>query len=738
MNGARTAPVRSGCSRRFAGRYSSIHKKFEAAAGGDHPRSVSLAKMLVGLIGLAAAGDLPAAEPAPAIPAGRLSATFTAAEGKATDTAVLPNVWLYVPAGQPPTPFLPGGKFTAVWNGALASDLRSDWLFRAELNGTLKLEINGVVALEATGAGSASPLSQPVRLNKGANAIKATFTGPASGDAFVRLDWTEKGTNTYPIPLASLSHAATSELQRATQLRRGRALFLDHRCAKCHADKRTDASVPELNMDAPSFDGIGARRNFEWLARWILDPRAMRSTAHMPKLLRGDKAREDAGALASFLASLTTSAVDLRPVPTAIANGRPSIEKDPSRRVTELDAKSNDQAEQPAADGNGAAQGLFEQLHCGACHDALDAKEHDPAKLSLRHVAEKFPTGKLAAFLLQPERHYAWTRMPNFKLTVPEAKALAAVLLAASDRPKAVPEPADKAVIERGRRLVQTTGCLNCHALNVENQFKAPPLDVLYSRHLKKRSKIPAGDCLGATPLADYGFTLEERGALDAFTLQAFDSLSRHVPSEFAERESQGLKCRNCHGQFEGFPPVEILGGKLKPEWAAQFIAGEIAYKPRAESHPGGDAWLPARMPAFASRAKWLAAGLAMQHGYPPKTAAEEPVDMEAAKMGQQLVGKEGGFACVACHAVGSVKAVAVFESEGPNLAWSADRLLRPYYFRWLRDPQSIDPQTKMPMYFDEDKSPFVEIYEGRADQQINAIWQYLRLGDRMPAPKTE
>ena len=58
--------------------------------------------------------------------------------------------------------------------------------------------------------------------------------------------------------------------------------------------------------------------------------------------------------------------------------------------------------------------------------------------------------------------------------------------------------------------------------------------------------------------------------------------LARHVPAEFAERQTRNLNCTACHGQVEGFPPLEILGGKLKPEWAGKFIAGEIGYKPRA------------------------------------------------------------------------------------------------------------------------------------------------------------
>jgi hypothetical protein len=47
-----------------------------------------------------------------------------------------------------------------------------------------------------------------------------------------------------------------------------------------------------------------------------------------------------------------------------------------------------------------------------------------------------------------------------------------------------------------------------------------------------------------------------------------------------------------------------------------------------------------------------------------------------------------------------------------------------------------IDPTTKMPVYFDpEGKSPLTEIYDGDGARQIEAIWQYLRLGSKMPSP---
>ena len=41
-----------------------------------------------------------------------------------------------------------------------------------------------------------------------------------------------------------------------------------------------------------------------------------------------------------------------------------------------------------------------------------------------------------------------------------------------------------------------------------------------------------------------------------------------------------------------------------------------------------------------------------------------------------------------------------------------------------------------MPMFFDEDlRSPAAAYYDGDGAKQIEAIWQYLRLGEKMPPP---
>ena len=83
--------------------------------------------------------------------------------------------------------------------------------------------------------------------------------------------------------------------------------------------------------------------------------------------------------------------------------------------------------------------------------------------------------------------------------------------------------------------------------------------------------------------------------------------------------------------------------------------------------------------------------------------------------------------------------ATQVFEAPGINLATSGARLRPDFFKRWLRNPPLVDPTTKMPVYFDEEgKSPLTDVYEGSGEKQIEAVWQYLRMGEKMPAPKAQ
>jgi mono/diheme cytochrome c family protein len=240
--------------------------------------------------------------------------------------------------------------------------------------------------------------------------------------------------------------------------------------------------MPELAMDAPSFEEIGSRRNDDWMARWIADPKNLRATAHMPKMFAGESAQKNSEAVAAFLASLKSGAAN--------------------------------SAEKEAATGQSdAGQQLFEKLHCAACHNAPDSPEVAANKILLGNVGEKFSPGALVDFLKQPDQHYAWIRMPRFNLSDEQRQEIAAYLLANSERP-AVAEPANGETVELGKKMVQTSGCLNCHALKLDNQFSTKALASVPVRAITLL--LPQCIASTGTPYPSAGSGLKRRAKIPA------------------------------------------------------------------------------------------------------------------------------------------------------------------------------------------------------------------------------
>lgn len=617
----------------------------------------------------------------------------TLRSGTSSDHRSADGIALFVPSGESATPFLVAGPFTSVWSGELSLDLRGEYSFHGLFTGHLKVSINDAVVLDADGKSPAWIDSAKVRLNKGANKIVVEYSAPKSGESLVRVYWSGKEVPFNPIPVTALSHSASTEIASANQLRRGRHLFTELRCAQCHT---TPGGMPELAADAPAFGGIGSRRHSTWLAQWIANPESLRPGSPMPALFHGADAASHSDAIAAFLGSLKAP----NPPSTAPASTAELVD---------------------------AGKSLYEKLHCVACHVAPDDAKADPAKISQKQVLAKFKPGALISFLRKPSEHFAWIGMPDFKLSNDEASQLAAYLESAADKPSDRSIPSDEALILKGKNLVQSSGCLNCHTLDIPNTYKAPALAAL------KPESWSAG-CMAASPAPEskaprYTLSAADRQALAAFGRTDRSSLTRHTAADFLERQSESLNCRECHGKFEGFPAWELLGGKLKPEWASHFIGGSESWKPRP--------WLESRMPAFPTHAALLGQGLATAHGLAPVTKADDAPDADLAKVGLKLVGTSGGFACISCHSVGDFGATQVFEAPGINLAHSFERLQPDFYRRWLRNPVSLDPNSKMPAYFDEDgKSALADVLEGDGPKTIRALWEYIRLGAKMPKPE--
>lgn len=606
------------------------------------------------------------------------------------------KVSLFVPDRGSPSPFLPSGPFRAEWTGFISVDLRSDFRFQIEAVGRVGLDINGKVIqeLEAKESGAVLPPTELVRLSKGTNAIRVRYLSPKSGDAWIRLSWFNRDTPPGPVPSSAFSHRPSAEATADALRRRGRDLFLESRCIRCHdAGSGAGESVPDLAMDAPVFEGIGSRRKREWIRDWVLDPKKHRASARMPRLLKGEKAVEEADAVAAYLSSLVVSGAA--------------------------------QVSSPSPAGSVETGGkLFESLHCGSCHTASASSASDLGKIDLSRTSAKFTESSLRGFLKQPEEHFRWVRMPNFNLSDEEAAHLATFLFSLGPLNTPGSTPSGGEMLARGRKLLEDRGCVSCHDIPRVAAFKAKPLASM----APERWGL---GCLAASPddaLPDFGFSEQERAALSEFGRRKEGSLRRHVAADFSRRHGGMLQCIECHGKVEGVPAFEPLGEKLKAEYVEGILSGTRVVKPRP--------WLAARMPAFPVRAAELSAGMAHQAGFSSLTPPEGETDPEMVRTGAKLVSSAGGFSCISCHGAGSVVATQVFEAPGINLALSGRRLRKDYFHRWLRNPLALDPSTKMPVYFDEEgRSPLTEILGGDGTKQREAIWQYLLMGERIPAP---
>lgn len=619
-----------------------------------------------------------------------LAVTFRSVNGGQVDHTVRPNFMLYVPDGESPSPFISPGIFTAEWEGSINLDLRDRFVFQAELNGKLDLELNGKLVLEVTGDGGVTEPTKRIRLNSRVNTLKAVYTSPEKGDAFFRLYWATPDYFNEPIPARFLKHIPNDNTANGALLRYGRQLIAEHRCFKCHSTGAPKSGMPELAMDAPAFSGIGSRRGIKWMMSWVLNPKKLRPSAKMPVMLHGVNAASDAKAIATYIASL--KGVNLNKAHTQDSNLLLSVSE---------------------------GRTLYQQMNCAACH-TIAGEQDVEGKLSLYQIGKKFiQPDWLSAFLQNPQEHYKWIGMPNFSLNEKESRGLASYLFSLTSSENQDQTEVNEGLISRGKKLVSSKGCLNCHKLQLKNEFSVQPISDYGKGCLDEPSD---------KQLVRFGFSTKERFALKYFLKQGMDSLSRSNWAEFALRQTTGLNCKNCHGQMESVPSFEVLGGKLKPEWVESLLSGNLLNKPRP--------WLQARMPAFSARPDYLAKGLAMLHGHSPSTPKEPVVDLDKAGIGRKLVSSNGGFFCFSCHAIGTLKPAQVFDAQGINLAQVGDRLLPEYFRRWMRNPLRVDPQTKMPAYFNQGQSALFDILDGSAEQQIEALHHYIRQGSLMVPPE--
>ncbi|MGJ8655182.1 MAG: c-type cytochrome [Akkermansiaceae bacterium] len=608
------------------------------------------------------------------------------------------------------------GAYTSKWTGYLDLQERKQVVFSFQGKGVVELKVDGKVILEENGNFGVKA-SESIQLDPGAHQLELNYTGAEDGSGHVRLLWEGGDFPVQSIPSSFFKHQENDALSTSMALRHGRDVMVQQNCTSCHsADEKL--SLPELAYHGPDMKGIGSRVSEKWLATWLASPHSVKPGTTMPAIVDGstEGGRKDAADMAAYLATLVGE--------------KPAV----------VEAKAGD-----AKQGGGH----FHKLGCVACHTLPD-QDYDAktGRIALNRISDKYSQSSLTAFLLKPDKNHASIKMPDFGMSDDEAREIAAFIRSESEGKAPASNEFSKGDAARGAKLVATNNCASCHS-NLPNENGELPsfksiLGKSWADHGCVTVKTP-----GKAPLLN--MSDGDRDALEAFrshfAKDAVTTLSVASSVDFSERQVEALNCVACHQRDElpsllaslhsqsqhltegiptdahhevdqSRPSLTYIGEMLHSDYMEKMIDGKLETRPRP--------WLAMRMPAFHSRANLLTKGLAGQHGMAPSKVDTENLDAAKIKVGKQLIGSTGGFACVICHADGGAKALAAFEVEGVNFDQVARRLRTGYYHKWMENPQSITPTTKMPRYTTGNKSPF-PVYEQDAEEQFESVMEYLK-----------
>ena len=296
------------------------------------------------------------------------------------------------------------------------------------------------------------------------------------------------------------------------------------------------------------------------------------------------------------------------------------------------------------------------------------------------------------------------------------------------------PFAVDAAKAARGRELFAKHNCASCHRID-EPGRPAKALAQLVARQ-------PAG-CLATKPgpgVPKFEITDRQRVVLLA-GLQNQAAWSEPLDADDQiKRTMTTLNCYACHardrrGGSDGLrreyltsvgetdlgdegripPHLEKIGAKLRPEWTRDVLVKGGAARP----------YMATRMPQFGeANVKQLPELFEKADARPDAMPDPNNFKDEAAtqaKWGRKLTGT-AGLSCIACHNFAGNKSLGI---PAVDLASTGRRLKYDWFHRYLMDPQSLRPGTRMPAFWPEGVSARKEILGGEANAQIRAIWLY-------------
>lgn len=516
------------------------------------------------------------------------------------------------------------------------------------------------------------------------------------------------------------------------QLAQGDFLFEQVGCMACHT-----YGQDKPRGFAPNLARISEKINYGYLVEWIMNPKDKEPLTRMPSLRLN---REKAGLVAGYLINKTGKG----------------------------DAKEwlTDRAWLEDKDKSVAGEALIRRYGCFGCHEikgmeglgkigtelsAIGSKsvtlfdfglleKKILGEAGLNHVTEN--VGKARQSWLQAKLHDPRQfdegkykkpedrlKMPDFGLKEAEMESL--VVMLTGLREEKLPEKYVARLTEKerwiteGKRLIGKYNCMGCHQFDLDRLHLTGDIEAsgmvkleedagIYFQLWEDNEKL--GRKAGETVL------IENQQIMDMEKASGGDIapgiIEYHVDTEGLVPEEARV-----------FTPPLLYGEgkKVRPEWLFGFLKEPFDLRP----------WLDIKMSAFSlpdDEATSLARFFAVkdEEEYPYEYIAETTkwyIEVKEAKSPDYLAAAKRLFEskdvnCILCHVKGEKM------PEGDKTGWAPDlllakRRLKPDWIkRWLLDPQSIQPGTKMPKFFREGE--FQDYIPGTPEAQTEVMKDYL------------
>ncbi|MBI1748325.1 MAG: c-type cytochrome [Acidobacteria bacterium] len=580
-------------------------------------------------------------------------------------------------------------------------------------------------------------------------------------------------------------HKSQTFIAEAPQLNRGRILFERAGCYGCHKVQGFEG----LRKAGPDLTHLVDKVTPEWTFKWIKDPKSFRPTTRMPKFfdLTNTKTPDDlernnveAHALVSYLFSLSekleyrmTSLVGdpgrgKELVTTLGCTGCHYVET-PKEKVPVDDRRMSG----PTLDKLGSktnAQWVFNWLK--------NPKQYFPeTNMPNLRLSDQEAIDVSSYLMSLRDTEFERKNVPAINTSVLDSLAeeyLKVSISATAARAKLASwsQPEKEAYL--GERLVNRYGCFGCHTikgfekaqnigteLTEEGSKNIHQLDfgfvnIPHTRHDWFQQKLRDPRIFDMMPnmqttkvkrpdekskMPNFQFSEEEIRALVTFVLgltkeKILPDLSRNLSTqESAIEEGRRLvkkfNCQGCHilenqgGDIRktitdpGFyPPIlEGEGEMVKADWLYNFLRNPQPIRP----------WIKVRMPTFNFSDVDLNV-LTRYFAYLSKTNYpyehyDYVADAANVAAGKGLMDRGQ---CFKCHILNGVAPPNDAANLAPDLGLARNRLRPQWIVEWLKDPQKIKPNTRMPTFFVEGNALDPAVLGGKPEPQMEAIRDYV------------